>query len=87
MGLLLGQPDADQLKLNLSRVDRVFAYRTGVGAENLALFRALSSRGGVFSCLTMESISSCATAHRSPSLKLINMEIDGGERPLPLSKI
>ena len=83
-----GTQAPDQVKISLSRIDRVFAYRTGVGAENISLYRALTSQGGVFSCLTMESLSSCATAHRSPSLRLVNLEIEGsGDQPASVSEI
>lgn len=77
-----GTVDPTQIALGLTGIDRVFAYRTGVGAENEALYRALTQRGGLFSCLTMESIQTCATAHRSPSLKLISAHVEQrGERP------
>jgi hypothetical protein len=77
-----GTQSPDQVALQLGRVDQVFAYRTGIGAENLSLYRRLTGRGGVFSCLTMESISTCATAHRSPSLRLQELRIDGvGAQP------
>ena len=61
----------------MSRINRLFAYRTGVGAENLSLFRHLTKSGAVFSCLTMESLASCATAHRSARLRLSEVRVEG----------
>jgi hypothetical protein len=72
----------EQVALRLNRVDRVFAYRTGVGAENESLYRAITKRGGTFSCLTLDSIPSCATAHTSPSLRLAQVRVEGsGAQP------
>ena len=83
-----GMIASEQLALQLSRIERVFAYKTGVGAENLNLYRQLTKKGGVFSCLTMESIPTCATAHRSPSLQLVDLRIDGiGNQPAVTNEV
>ena len=77
-----GTTTPEQVALNLSRINRVFAYRTGIGAENEALYRTLTKNGGVFSCLTEESISACSTAHQSATLQLASVTIRGvGESP------
>lgn len=49
---------------------RVFAYRTGLSAENLALFAALTRKGAVFNCLTADSVAGCAKAHRAPGMAI-----------------
>ena len=72
-----GTKAVDQIALQMSRINRFFAYRTGVGAENLSLYRRLTKNGAVFSCLTMESLADCATAHRSARLRLSEISIEG----------
>ena len=77
-----GTQAVDQIALQLSRVNRVFAYRTGVGAENLSLYRRLTKNGAVFSCLSMDSLPSCATAHKAARLRLSEMSVEGlGDQP------
>ncbi|MCB9616286.1 MAG: hypothetical protein H6721_00765 [Sandaracinus sp.] len=63
-----GERDADTLVRRFAARSpwqaRFFAYRTGLGAENLELLRRLASSGGVFNCLSRSSLAGCATAHQ-----------------------
>lgn len=54
---------------------RFFAYRTGLGAENLELLRRLTAGGGVFNCLSESSIPACAVAHQAPGLRIENVQV------------
>ncbi len=56
---------------------RLFAYRTGLGAENTDLFRRLSGRfgGGVFNCLSMESVPGCATGHHHAAMQVERVRV------------
>ncbi|MCB9630048.1 MAG: VWA domain-containing protein [Sandaracinaceae bacterium] len=55
---------------------RVFAYRTGLGAENTDLLRRVAD-GGVFNCLSMESVPTCAVAHQRPALRVERVLVEG----------
>ncbi len=63
-----GERDADTLVRRFAARSpwqaRFFAYRTGLGAENLELLRRLAASGGVFNCLSRASLDGCATAHQ-----------------------
>lgn len=54
---------------------RFFAYRTGLGAENLELLRRLTQGGGVFNCLSQSSIPACSVAHQAPGLRIENVRV------------
>ncbi len=56
---------------------RFFAYRTGLGAENAALFAALTRRGATFNCLTADSVPACSTAHTATGLVLDEISLVG----------
>ena len=48
---------------------RFHCYRTGLGADNLELFEALTRRGGgIFNCFTEADLAAAAVAHRQPVL-------------------
>ncbi len=67
---------------------RFFAYRTGLGAENLALFAALTQNGATFNCLSEESVPTCAQAHTRPGIYLQSVEILGvGEQPAQVEEL
>jgi hypothetical protein len=56
---------------------RFFAYRTGVGADNLALFQALTRKGGaVFNCLSSADLPACAVAHEAPGILVDQVTIE-----------
>lgn len=63
---------------------RFFAYRLGLGAENLALFSRLTADGGaIFDCLTQTALDACAGAHRAAGMRLKKVSVvpvgsDGG---------
>ncbi|MCA9576040.1 MAG: VWA domain-containing protein [Myxococcales bacterium] len=55
---------------------RVFAYRTGLGAENTDLLRRVAT-AGVFNCLSVTSVPACAVAHQRPSLQVEQVLVEG----------
>jgi Vault protein inter-alpha-trypsin domain len=58
---------------------RVHCYRTGLGAENLALFFALSRRGGgVFNCFNEADLTAAAKAHRQQCWQINRVSFTGG---------
>ncbi len=60
---------------------RFFAYRTGLGAENLELLRRLTADGGIFNCLSESSIPACSTAHQAAGLRIERVQVvSRGER-------
>ncbi len=66
---------------------RFFAYRTGLGAENLPLFQVLTGRGAIFDCLSDDAVPAAATAHTAPGFVLSEVSVqgaaeDGAEVPL-----
>ncbi len=62
--------------------ERFFVYRTGLAAENLELFAALTGTGAVFNCFSADSVPGCAVAHHAAGLKLDAVTIEGaGESP------
>ena len=59
-------------------VTRFHCYRTGLGADNLELFDALSRRGGgIYNCYEAD-LATAAMAHRSECLKIENVHLSGG---------
>jgi hypothetical protein len=56
---------------------RFFAYRTGIAADNLALFQALTRRGAIFNCFNQASIPTCSTAHRATGVTLQSITVEG----------
>ena len=78
-----GERDPETLvrRFRRSGQSRFFAYRTGLGAENLELLRRLTANGGVFNCLSESSIPACAVAHQAPGLRIENVQVVArGER-------
>mgnify|MGYP002630445469 FL=1 len=60
---------------------RFFAYRLGLGAENLALFSRLTADGGaIFDCLTPSALPACSQAHQAAGMRLTSATVipDGG---------
>jgi hypothetical protein len=58
---------------------RFHCYRTGLGADNLELFAALTRRGGgVFNCFTRDEVAAAALAHRSQCLQVDAVKLVGG---------
>ncbi len=56
---------------------RFFAYRTGIGADNLALFQALTRKGGaVFNCLTASELPACSVAHEAPGILVDSVTVE-----------
>ncbi|MEM9070376.1 MAG: VIT domain-containing protein [Myxococcota bacterium] len=53
---------------------RIFAYRTGLGAENLSLLRSLA-QGGVFNCVSTSSLPGCGVAHHGAGLALERIQL------------
>lgn len=54
-------------------------YRLGIGAENIALFEALTRRGGgVFQCLNEKELDAAAAAHRNHCLRVERVRFVGG---------
>jgi hypothetical protein len=58
---------------------RFHCYRTGLGADNLELFEALTRKGGgVFNCFTEADLPAAAAAHRSQCFQVENVRFVGG---------
>jgi uncharacterized protein YfaP (DUF2135 family) len=58
---------------------RFHCYRTGLGAENLELFDALTRRGGgIFNCFTEADLPAAAVAHRRQCLQVEHVSLEGG---------
>jgi len=79
--LTWGDRDADRLVARFEAASelqtRTFVYRTGLGAENLALFQALTRQGAVFNCLSEEAVPACAVAHQAEGLLIDEVRIEG----------
>ncbi len=58
---------------------RFFAYRTGLGAENLDLFAALTRNGATFNCMSTDSIPGCSTAHTAGGIIVDGVEVVDAE--------
>jgi tetratricopeptide (TPR) repeat protein len=58
---------------------RFHCYRTGIGADNLELFEALTRRGGgIFNCYTKDQIEAAARAHRHQCFQVERVSIVDG---------
>jgi len=58
---------------------RFHCYRTGLGAENLELYAALTRKGGgVYNCFTNDAVAAAAKAHRSLCLQVDSVKVVGG---------
>ncbi len=58
---------------------RFHCYRTGLGAENLELYAALTRKGGgVFNCFTEADLAAAAKAHRAHCLQVERVAFAGG---------
>jgi hypothetical protein len=58
---------------------RFHCYRTGLGADNLELFTALTRRGGgIFNCFSKDDLAAAARAHRSQCLHVQSVRLAGG---------
>src|SRR5262249_17720866 len=58
---------------------RFCCYRTGIGADNLELFEALTRKGGgIFNVFTEADLKSASTAHRSQCLQIDKVSFVGG---------
>lgn len=57
---------------------RFFCYRTGLGAENIELFEALTRRGGgIFNCFSDADVPAAARAHRTQCMQLDRVRLEG----------
>jgi hypothetical protein len=57
---------------------RFHCYRTGLGAENLDLYAALTRKGGgVYNCFTKDAVAAAAKAHRSQCLQVDGVKVVG----------
>lgn len=54
---------------------RIFAYRTGLGSENLALYHKLTANGAIFNCDTQTALTACFTAHQNAGITLTKVEL------------
>jgi len=54
---------------------RIFAYRTGLGAENLALYHKLTRQGAIFNCMTQADLAKCFVAHRSAGVTIDKIDV------------
>ena len=68
---------------------RFFAYRTGLGSDNLSLFQALTRQGGgVFNCYTEADVPACATAHTYGGMQIESISVTGvGDTPATASGV
>src|SRR5207237_4881793 len=58
---------------------RFHCYRTGLGADNLELFEALTRRGGgIFNCFSEAELEAAAMAHRHQCFRLERVGLSGG---------
>lgn len=58
---------------------RFFAYRTGIAAENLELYAALTRRGATFNCFSMADVPACAKAHQASGLLVQSVSVESDE--------
>ncbi len=57
---------------------RLFAYRMGVGSENVTLLRQLTRKSGaVYNCLGRTALPRCAVAHTRPAMLLEQVKVEG----------
>lgn len=58
---------------------RFHCYRTGIGADNLELFAALTRRGGgIFNCFSEADLNGAAVGHRHQCFRLERVTLSGG---------
>src|SRR5262249_18597873 len=58
---------------------RFHCYRTGLGAENLEMFEALTRKGGgIFNCFSKADLPEAALAHRQECLQVERVSFEGG---------
>jgi len=58
---------------------RFQCYRTGLGADNLELYQALTRRsGGIYNCFTEADLAAASTAHRQQCMAIDNVRFVGG---------
>jgi hypothetical protein len=58
---------------------RFHCYRTGLAADNLELFEALTRKGGgIFNCFTEADLAAAAKAHRRECLQVERVHLEGG---------
>jgi hypothetical protein len=58
---------------------RFHCYRTGLGADNLELFEALTRQGGgIFNCYGDTDLNAAAAAHRNQCLQIEKVKFTGG---------
>jgi tetratricopeptide (TPR) repeat protein len=71
-------PLVSRFEERCSFVTRFHCYRTGLGAENLELFEALTRRGGgIFNCFGEADVAAAAKAHRSQCLQVDRVSVVG----------
>jgi len=78
-----GEPDVSVLTSRLENrcpyPTRFHCYRTGLGADNLELFEALTRKGGgIFNCFTEADLAAAAQAHRHQCLQIEKVRFVGG---------
>jgi tetratricopeptide (TPR) repeat protein len=78
-----GEPDVSVLTSRLEGrcpyPTRFHCYRTGLGADNLELFEALTRKGGgIFNCFTEADLAAAAQAHRHQCLQIERVRFVGG---------
>jgi tetratricopeptide (TPR) repeat protein len=78
-----GEPDIASLVARFegrcSFATRFHCYRTGLGADNLELFEALTRRGGgIFNCFTEADLTAAAAAHRQQCMQVDRVRLIGG---------
>lgn len=56
---------------------RIFAYRTGLGAEDITMLRRLAQNGAVFNCLSASAIDGCAVGHQRSGLRIERVQVLG----------
>jgi hypothetical protein len=62
-----------------SGLARFHCYRTGLGADNLELFEALTRRGGgVFNCFSEDELAATAVAHRHECFQVEKVSVHRG---------
>ncbi len=78
-----GAPDAGPLVARFESQckfpARFHCYRTGIGADNLELFEALTRRGGgIFNCFNETDVATAAVAHQHECLQVERVTFAGG---------
>jgi hypothetical protein len=78
-----GEPDVAALVARFESrcpyATRFHCYRTGLGAENLELFEALTRKGGgIFNCFTGADLAAAARAHRAQCFQVERVSLVGG---------